>query len=228
MRVKNTVSIIIIFKKTMKKKIQTAKAFAMLLFLGCTISLASCSDDDDDVTVPTEITTQTMYGDYKGRMATSTIVASEGEETPAGVEVSAKVDNDTVTVEKFPIKDIVMSIINDEEAADNIVEAVGDINYKIGYKPALTSAKDSILIVLDPEPLKLTLTIPAQSESDVDQTLIIETEVDAGENAAYSVADKKLKFSITARKVFIGEGEKQVELPSFTPATFSFDLEKTK
>ena len=98
----------------MKKKIQTAKAFAMLLFLGCTISLASCSDDDDDVTVPTEITTQTMYGDYKGRMATSTIVASEGEETPAGVEVSAKVDNDTVTVEKFPIKDIVMSIINDE------------------------------------------------------------------------------------------------------------------
>ena len=212
----------------MKKKIQTAKAFAMLLFLGCTISLASCSDDDDDVTVPTEITTQTMYGDYKGRMTTATTVAAEGEETPAGVEVTAKVDNDTVTVEKFPVKDIVMSIINDEEAAGSIVEAVGDINYKIGYKPALTSANDSILMVLDPEPLMLNLTIPAQSESDVDQTLVIEVKVDAGENAAYSVADKKLKFSITARKVLIGEGEEKVELPGFTPAMFSFDLEKTK
>ncbi|MCI6119520.1 MAG: DUF4840 domain-containing protein [Prevotella sp.] len=212
----------------MKKKIQTARVFAMLLFLGCTISLASCSDDDDDVTVPTEITTQTMYGDYKGRMTTVTTVTAEGEETPAGVEVTAKVDNDTVTVEKFPVKDIVMSIINDEEAAGSIVEALGDINYKIGYKPALTSANDSILMVLDPEPLMLNLTIPAQSESDVDQTLVIEVKVDAGENAAYSVADKKLKFSITARKVLIGEGEEKVELPGFTPAMFSFDLKKTK
>ena len=133
-----------------------------------------------------------------------------------------------MTVEKFPVKDIVMSIINDEEAAGSIVEAVGDINYKIGYKPALTSANDSILMVLDPEPLMLNLTIPAQSESDVDQTLVIEVKVDAGENAAYSVADKKLKFSITARKVLIGEGEEKVELPGFTPAMFSFDLKKTK
>ena len=45
---------------------------------------------------------------------------------------------------------------------------------------------------------------------------------------AYSVADKKLKFSITARKVLIGEGEEKVELPGFTPAMFSFDLKKTK
>lgn len=56
--------------------------------------------------------------------------ADEGEDTPEGVDVSAKVDNDTVYLEKFPIKDIVLSIVQDETLADQIVEAVGDVNYK--------------------------------------------------------------------------------------------------
>ena len=51
--------------------------------------------------------------------------------------------------------------VDDEEIADNIVSLVGEIDYKIGYKPALTSAKDFILMVMEPEPLKLTLTLPA-------------------------------------------------------------------
>lgn len=212
------------FKKTMKKRILTAKVFAMLLFLGCTLGLTSCSDDD--VTTPTEITTQTMYGDYTGRMTTETIAAENDDETTAGVEVTAKVAADTVTVEKFPIKDIVMSIINDEEAANNIIEAVGDIEYKLGYKPALTSAKDSILMVLDPEPLKLHISIPSETEGEEAQTLVVEVKVEAGENAAYAVEEKKLKFSIMAKQVFLGEGEDQVELPGFTPSIFAFDLIK--
>ena len=49
------------------------------------------------------------------------------------------VDNDTVYFDSFPIKDIVLDIVGDKETANKIVEAVGDVSYKIGYEPELNS-----------------------------------------------------------------------------------------
>ena len=60
-----------------------------------------------------------------------------------------KVDNDTVYFDSFPIKDIVLDIVGDEETANKMAEALGD-GTKIGYEPELNTEKDEgILFVLD-------------------------------------------------------------------------------
>lgn len=200
--------------------------FVSLLMMGCTLGFTSCSDDDDAAEITTEVTTKTMYGDYMGKMFTTTTATTDNEE-PQGADVKANVDNDTVCIKKFPIKDIVMSIVNDEGAADDIMAAVGDIDYKIGYKPALTSAKDSIMMVMEPEPLTLHITLPG-AEGEEAQSLTVTVKVEASEKAAYSVEDGKMKFEIKAMQVMLGEGEEQVELPGFIPSMFSFELHQSK
>ncbi len=208
----------------MKKTLRPASLFVSLMLMGLTLGFTSCSDDDDMVDNPTEVTTRTMYGDYTGTM-TTTMAATADSDGIQGTKVKANVDNDTVCIKNFPIKDVVLSVVGDEEIADNIVSLVGEIDYKIGYKPALTSAKDFILMVMEPEPLKLTLTLPA-AEGEEPQNMTIEVKVTASESAAYGVGDSKLKFDITATDVMLGE--EQTPLPDFKPTTFSFELDQCK
>lgn len=210
----------------MKKTFRPATLFVSLMIMGSTLGLTSCSDDDDVVDNPIEVTTKTMYGDYEGKMTTMASTLSKSEEL-VGVNVKANVDNDTVCIKNFPIKDVVMSIVGDEAVADDIVALVGDIDYKIGYKPALSSAKDFILMVMEPEPLKINLKMPTQ-EGEEAQTMAIEVKVTASDNAEYGVEESKLKFDITATEVMLGEGEEQVALPGFNPTTFSFELNQNK
>ena len=202
--------------------------FALMLVAGCSFCLTACSDDDD-VKNPNEIDTSVMFGDYTGKMISLNITAHEGEdengETESGIDVSATIENDTVRFEKFPIKDIVLSIVNDEDLANQIVEAVGDVNYSIGYEPALTAANDSIMMNLNPEPLKLTVTMPAENEGEEAQSLVVEVKVVAGEKkAGYAVENGNLKFNIDATKVMLGEGEEQQEFTGFVPTSFHFDM----
>ena len=159
--------------------------FVSMLLCGSLFCLTACSDDDETPTPPDEITTETMFGNYSGKMSSWNIVPNEGEDNgedaPAGIDISATVKNDTIHLEKFPIKDIVLSIVKDETLADKIVEAVGDVNYKVGYEPTLTTAKDSIELKLNPEPLKLSVTIPTATEGEEAQPLLIEVKVEPGE-----------------------------------------------
>lgn len=215
----------------MRKNFRPVQLLAFMLVLGSSFCFTACSDDDD-VKNRTEITTSTMNGDYKGKMTSWNINNMEGEdngeEVVPGMDISATVENNTIHLEKFPIKDIVLSIVKDETLANNIVEAVGDINYDIKYEPALTTDKDSIMLKLNPEPLKLNVTIPATNEGEEAQTLAIEVKVEAGEKAGYAVEDGNMKFHIGATKVMIGEGEQQMELPGFVPTTFYFDMNQCK
>lgn len=200
-----------------------------MLVLGCSFGFTSCSDDDDPK-LPEEVTTETMAGNYTGRMVSLTASPTEGddnaEETPEGVEVKAQVANDTIYLEQFPINDIVLSIVGDKTVADNIVKAVGDVNYKIGYKPELTQEKDSIRMVLDPKPLHLAIELPASNENEEPQTLQITVNVKAGENAGYDIESANMKFYFGATEVLLGEGENQQALPGFRPTTFHFDMDK--
>lgn len=211
------------------------RLFISMLLLGCSFSFVACSNDDENIPqLPDEATTEVMFGDYAGKMIAYNIAPSEGEdmgegeETPTGVDVSAKVNNDTVYFEQFPIKDIVLSIVKDEALADKIVEAVGDVNYKVGYKPTLTAAKDSIKLVLDPKPLKLSLSIPSGTEGEEPQTLLIEVKVEAGKRAGYTVESANMKFIFAATEVLLGAGEEQTPLPGFTSTTFNFDVNQNK
>lgn len=200
-----------------------------MLVLGCSFGFTSCSDDDDPK-LPEEVTTETMAGNYTGRMVSLTASPTEGddnaEETPEGVEVKAQVANDTIYLEQFPINDIVLSIVGDKTVADNIVKAVGDVNYNIGYKPELTQEKDSIRMVLDPKPLHLAIELPASNENEEPQTLQITVNVKAGENAGYDIESANMKFYFGATEVLLGEGENQQALPGFRPTTFHFNMDK--
>lgn len=218
----------------MKKQIKLNRLFISMLMLGCSLGFVACSDDDETtLTPPVEVTTDHMFGSYTGKMFYLTAAPAVengtdgGEETPEGTEVTVKVDNDTVYFDSFPIKDIVLAIVGDEDTANKIVEAVGDVNYKIGYEPELDAEKDSILFVLDPKPLKLNVSIPSETEGEEAQALHIEVKVSPVDGANYEVETTNLKFKIYIPEILLGEGESEpVALPGFVPATFDFELKK--
>lgn len=213
----------------MKRVFKPVKWIFPMLMFGCAFAFTACSDDDENTpVVPDEVTTEAMYGDYTGKMLTlaASSTVDEGEDTPEGVDVSAKVDNDTVYLEKFPIKDIVLSIVQDETLADQIVEAVGDVNYKIGYEPTLSEAKDSISFVMEPEPLKLSLSMPSATGDA--QTMVVEVKVEAVDGAGYAVESGNMKFDLSATEVLLGEGDSQISFPGFSATTFKFDMNQQK
>lgn len=208
------------------------RLFLSLLLVSGSFCFTACDNDDDNVPpMPDNVSTATMYGAYSGLMNVASINPHEGEDggegKPSGVEIAAKVKNDTICFEDFPIKDIVLSIIPDEEMADKIVAAVGKVSYKIGYEPTLTANRDSIEFTLDPEPLKLAVTLPSETEEEA-KPLIIEVKVEAEKDGGYSVENANMNFSFVAAKVLLGEGENQQELPDFKPITCNFNMDQHK
>ncbi len=210
--------------KKMKNVFRPMRLFALMLVASSSFCFTACSDDDDTKD-PNEINSSVMFGDYKGKMTSCNITTQEKEEAEPGMDVSATIENNTVRFDKFPIKDIVLSIVKDEDLANQIVEAVGDVNYDMEYVPILTAAKDSIMMKLNPESLKLTVTMPAENEDEDAQSLVVEVQVVASEKkAGYAVKDGNLKFNIDAIKVMLGEGEDQQEFTDFVPTSFHFDM----
>lgn len=210
----------------MKRFFDSAKFFASMLLVGCTFGLASCSDDDEPQ-IPDEVTTDAMFGNYTGKMTLLNMNPLEGEEAD-GVDISAEIDNDTVYFEKFPIRDIVLSIVKDEALTDRIVEAVGDIDYKVGYNPSLTADKDSVMFAMNPEPLKLSVPMPSETEGEETQALQIEVKIDADREAAYAVETGNARFGLAATEVLLGEGEEQAPLPDFKATNLNFNMNQSK
>lgn len=216
----------------MRKVFRRMQLFALILMAGFSFCVTSCSDDDA-ITAPDEISTSVMFGDYNGKMTTHNITALEGDdengEAEPGTAVSATIENNTVRFEKFPIKDIVLSIVRNEDLANQIIEAVGDINYDVEYVPTLTAAKDRIMMNLDPKPLQLTVTMPAENEGEEAQSLVVEVQVVAGEKVScYEVENGNLKFYIDATKVMLGVSEDRQEFTGFVPTSFHFDMNQNR
>lgn len=213
----------------MKKLIGTAKVFASLLLMGSMFCFTSCSDDDDNVPNPDEVTTDVMFGEYSGKMVAASIATQddEGEETPSGTDITATLNNDTIRFEDFPIRDIVLAIVQDETTADQIVEAVGQVGYAIDYKPTLAAEKDTVTYVLDPKPLTLAVQMPSDTEEEA-QTLQIEVKVEAGEEAVYDVESGHTTFNFSATEVLLGEGEEQTPLEGFDGINLQFDMNQNK
>lgn len=222
------------FKLKMKKIIRPIQFFAAMLLLGCSFTMVSCDNDDENAPViPEEVTTDVIYGDYAGKMTVFSVNPNENEDSgeedndTTGVDISASVKNDTVYFEDYPIKDIVLSIVKDEDTANKIVEAVGKVNYKIGYEPKFTSTKDSIICDLEPESLKLSVTIPSSTEEEP-QALQIEVKIETNNNAMYAIENGNMKFDIFATEVLLGEGEEQIPLEGFKPIGMNINMTQKK
>lgn len=214
----------------MKKTIRPLWVYASMLVIGSTFSLTSCSSDDDkggDI-----ITTDVMYGKYEGTMnilepaAEGRADDSDNGGGTAEINVSATINNDTVYFDDFPAKEIIHSVIKDEETADKISEAIGQTSYRIGYVPLMAASKDSINLTLNPEPLVLDISIPSTTEEEA-QTLHVTVQIDAADNAVYSIGDKNAHFGIAATGVSIDNGGEQIPVTNFKEINLAFDMDQT-
>ena len=96
--------------------------FVMVLSLATTFT--SCSnDDDEDIPV---YSLKDVEGNYLGKMTTEsapvipTKNAGESEE-PVGIEVNAEVKDNEIAINKFPVDDLIKSIIEDPDQAEIII-----------------------------------------------------------------------------------------------------------
>lgn len=202
----------------MKKEMKFNRLFVSLMLAGCTLGFVACSDDDDPQN-PTEPKVEDVYGDYTGTMQTTVLEKSvrEGEEgeEPVGVDVNAVVKNDTVYFDGFPVRDLIVSIVG-EEQADAIVEAVGKVSYKVGYEATMTAAKDSVYMAFDPEPLEISVPM------GTDNTLTVKVEVAAANKGNYEFETKNLNLGLEASSVTVDDQP----FPAFPATGFTFEMKK--
>lgn len=204
----------------MKSAIELKQLFLACMVVGSTAILSSCSDDDDDKT-PTPPSVTDVNGEYSGKMLVTpieTLKMNNSGDTPTGTDIASVVEHDTVYFDNFPITDLVASIVGEEEAA-KIVEKIGKVSYKVGYKGALNVAQDSIYMEFDPKPLDISFEMDEGGQAT---TYNVEVTVSAAEKGSYELSSKKLNFDLNAEKVTIGEQDFQ----SFTPSEFTFILNK--
>ncbi|MCD8182942.1 MAG: DUF4840 domain-containing protein [Bacteroides sp.] len=186
------------------------------MILGCSFGFVSCSDDDDN---PAEPTTQDAWGAFKGTMLVVPINSGVNRTAEqAGTAIEATVKNDTVYFDDFAIKDLIASLVPEEEQVEAILKAIGPVKYKIGYKAALNAAKDSVYMTYDPKPLEIT--VPMSEEV----TLDVKVDVTALAKGSYKLSSKNFKFGVKAESVTVG-GQ---PFPAFMPSTFNFVMKKDK
>lgn len=210
-----------------------------MILTTCSLGFTSCDDDEDEIPIIPPVTAKVMYGDFTGKMLTTSHAPlsdendGEEEETPAGTEVTANVNNDTVYFDKFPVKDIVLSIITDAEKANQILEAIGDVKYKVGYEAQLNAKQDSVRFALDPKSLKLEFTMPESTPAEGEEVTVpttVEIKISAVKEAlnSYELSSTNLKFKFRADEITLTKGEQTTPVEGFAPTVFDFDMKKTK
>ena len=139
----------------------------------------------------------------------------ENPSNQASCLFSATVKNDTVYFEDFPVRDLVASIVG-EESADALAEAIGTVNYKVGYKASMTTAKDSVYMEMSPKPLELSIPM------DEENTMAVSVEVSAADKANYEFETQNLNLKLKAEKVWVNEQE----FPIFPVTDLTFEMTK--
>lgn len=211
------------------EKVHCLKRFVFLVMaLGLVTTFTSC--DDDDEPKPNVPALTDVVGNYAGKMQTISVpsLAEEGEE-PQGTDVTADVTNENVSFEKFPVADLITAIMGD--AAPGIIEAVGDVSYKVKYTPTFNDDKTVISMAFAPEPLILEINFPTEPTEGEGEgegegetpDLKVEVTIAAPEAGSFVYAGNKLAFKLQVTGVKVNNDP--FELPA---TTFSFDLARTK
>ena len=209
------------------KEFKTVRMMMAICATTCALGFVSCSDDNE-VTPPVPVTVADMYGQYTGNMFVEVQSPTEQnkEETP-NTPVEATINNDTIYFNDFPVRGLILSILGEEEATDAIVEALGEVNYAVGYAPVVSENGDSISFTLDPKPLTLSLQMPTDEEGADPLSMNIEVKVVAHETAGYDVKATHTNFSFEATEVLVDFGSGQFPFPAFNTTAFHFDMTKS-
>ncbi|HCC52537.1 MAG TPA: DUF4840 domain-containing protein [Porphyromonadaceae bacterium] len=178
----------------MRKESKLKHLFVSLMILGCSFGYTACSSDDDPAKEPA---LTDVYGEYSGKMVTNmSTYAALSESTETGIDITATVNNDTVSFAKFPVDGIIQAVV--PEGAEAIIENLGDIKYVIEYEAEFNAAKDSIFMTFAPEPLELFIPIGGSIIPT-----IVKVEVSADTKGKYAIDDKNLIFAIKATSVTV-------------------------
>ncbi len=201
----------------MKRNFISCRLWMACMMMGTTLAFTACSNDDEPT--PTEPKVEDVYGDYTGGLTFDPGVnpteGEEGEEEINGIAVDATVRNDTVYFNDFPVRDVIASVVG-EESADQIVEAIGTVSYKVGYKASMTAAKDSVYMEMSPKALELTLPV------DEKNTTTVSVEISAANKGNYEFETQNLNMELKAEKVLVNEQE----FPTFPATGFIFEMKK--
>lgn len=168
------------------------KLFLVVGALGL-ISFTSCSDDDDAPKAPS---VTDVNGSYAGKVYYKMLAdpqpAQANTPEPAHVAIEATVQNDTISINKFPVEALVKTIITDEAQAQELIDKIGDVSYKIGFSAALNAAQDSIQLTLDPKALEFSIPLTE------DTPMNIRVVITATEQGTYAIQGKKLQYGLKA------------------------------
>lgn len=192
---------------------------AALLAGACCVMVA-CDDDDNgggQTPPPTEPDITAVCGDYAGTMSVVEVAPAADGEEPAGTAIEAVVSEAEISFTDFPIRDLVVKVLGTEEGVDEIVAAIGQVDYRVPYTAVMSEDKATVAMTLAPEALKLTL--PSGGEGG-DGTSDIEVSITAEADAVYTLESGKLLFGLAATGVKVGG----VDMEAFEPFSLAFDL----
>lgn len=196
---------------------------AALMFGAC-CGMVACDDDDEGGTTPppTDPDTTVVCGEYAGTMSILEVVPiGNDSEEPAGTAVEARVTETAIEFTDFPVRDLIVKVLGTEEGVDEILAAIGSIDYTVPYTAQMSEDKASVAMTLAPEALTLLLSDgePADSEETTDGTEIV-VSIEAQNTGSYELESEKLAFGLAATGVKIAG----VDLEGFEPLSLDFDL----
>lgn len=196
------------------------KSWMAALLAGACCVMVACDDDDNgggQTPPPTDPDITAVCGDYAGMMSVVEVAPAADGEEPAGTAIEAAVSEAEISFTDFPIRDLVVKVLGTEEGVDEIVAAIGQVDYRVPYTAVMSEDKATVAMTLAPEALKLTL--PSGGEGG-DGTSDIEVSITAEADAVYTLESGKLLFGLAATGVKVGG----VDMEAFEPFSLAFDL----
>ena len=209
---------------TEMKKVHFMSRFSLLtIALSLIIGFSSCGNDDADIP---KYSLSDVNGNYTGKMQTLVVQPTfESTASPEqGVDITAEVKDNNVLFKKFPVEDLIKSILGDNENTASIISAIGDVNYQVAYQASFNDNQDIIKLNLEPKPLEISFSIPTPAPTDAEETpdYKVKVTITAEENGTFTYENQKLNFTLHATEVTVNDEK----LEEFQPTSFKFELDK--
>lgn len=206
------------------KKVSCMNRFSLLIIaIGLAIGFTSCGNDDDDTQAP-KFSVKDVEGSYTGKVLTLTPQPQNRStgEPELGVDINAVVKDNNLFFNKFPVADLIQSILGDEAAAP-IIEAIGDVEYQVPFVATLNESKNDIITLsLTPKPLVINFELPAVTEGEEPTPFKIEVKITTDKQGTFTYASQKLELALLAEEVIVND----IPFEGFLPTTFQFNLNK--